>query len=40
MQVSTPSLLIDSPELKKYKSYREIIETLASFNYVSHIEEM
>ena len=40
MQVSTPSLSIDSPELKKHQSHREIIEALASLNYVSHMEEM
>ena len=33
-------LSIKSPELKKYKTHKEIIEALDSLEYVSHIEEM
>ena len=40
LSVYSISLSIVSPELKKYKSHREIIEALSSLDYVSHIEEM
>lgn len=33
-------LSIKSPELKKYKTHKEIIEALNSLEYVSHLEEM
>ena len=33
-------LSINSQELKKYKTHKEIIEALDSLEYVSHIEEM
>ena len=33
-------LSIKSPELKKYKTHKEIIEVLNSLEYVSHLEEM
>ncbi len=29
-----------SPELKKYKTHREIIDALSSIEYINHIEEM
>ena len=40
LSVYTISLTIVSPELKKYKTHAEIIEALATIEYVSHIEEM
>ena len=40
LSVYSISLSIESPELKKYKSHKEIIEALSSLNYVLHIEEM
>ncbi len=40
LSVYTISLTIVSPELKKYKNHKEIIEALQSLDYVLHIEEM
>ncbi|MCR5735788.1 MAG: MgtC/SapB family protein [Lachnospiraceae bacterium] len=40
LSVYTISLTIESEELKKNKTHREIIEALSSLEYVSHIEEM
>lgn len=31
---------IDSAELKKYKTHKEIIEALKTLDYIYHIEEM
>lgn len=38
--VYTISLTINSDQLKKYKTHREIIETLSSLDYISCIEEI
>lgn len=38
--VYTISLTISSEQLKKYKSHREIIETLSSLEYINYIEEI
>ena len=40
LSVYSISMTIESPELRKYKTHREIIEALSSLDYVSHIEEM
>lgn len=40
LSVYTVSLSIHSPELKQYKTHREIIEALGTLEYVYHIEEM
>ena len=40
LSVYTVSFTISSSELKKYKSHGEIIEALASLEYVSYIEEL
>ena len=40
LSVYTITLTIDSEELKKYKTHSEIIEAVASLDYISHIEEM
>ncbi len=40
ISVYSISLSISSPELKKYKTHREIIEALQSLDYICHIEEM
>ena len=40
LAVYTVSLSINSPELKKYKTHKEIIEALSTIEYVSHIEEI
>mgnify|MGYP003571332887 CR=1 FL=1 len=40
LSVYTISLTIVSPELKKFKTHKEIIEAIKSLDYVSHIEEM
>ncbi len=38
--VYSVSLTIVGPELKKYKTHREIIEALATLDYVYHVEEI
>ena len=40
LSVYTVSLSNHSPELKQYKTHREIIEALGTLEYVYHIEEM
>ncbi|MBQ9467401.1 MAG: MgtC/SapB family protein [Clostridia bacterium] len=40
LSVYTISLTVNSPELKKYKTHREIIEAIASIDYVYDIEEL
>lgn len=40
LSVYSVTITISSSELKKYKSHVEIIEALASLDYVNHIEEM
>ena len=40
LSVYTISLTVDSPELKKYKTHKEIIEAIASIDYVYDIEEL
>lgn len=40
LSVFSITLTIISPELKKYKTHKEIIEALKSLDYVYHIEEM
>jgi len=40
LSVYSISMTIESPELKKYKTHKEIIEALQSLDYVSYIEEM
>ncbi|MBP5383888.1 MAG: MgtC/SapB family protein [Lachnospiraceae bacterium] len=40
LSVYSISMTIESEELKKNKTHREIIEALSSLEYVSHIEEM
>lgn len=40
LSVYTVSLTINSPELKKYKTHREIIEAIGTLEYVYFIEEM
>ena len=40
LSVYTVSFTIKSSELKKYKKHSEIIEALATLEYVSYIEEM
>ncbi|MBQ7492086.1 MAG: MgtC/SapB family protein [Clostridia bacterium] len=40
LAVYTVAISIHSKELKQYKSHAEIIEALASLDYVYHIEEM
>ncbi|MBP5300865.1 MAG: MgtC/SapB family protein [Victivallales bacterium] len=40
LSVFTISLTVTSPELKKYKEHREIIEALRSLDYIAHIEEI
>lgn len=40
LSVYTVALSISSEELKKYKTHNEIIEALASIDYVYHIEEI
>lgn len=39
ISVYSVSISINSAELKKYKTHREIIEALRSLDYVTHIEE-
>ena len=39
-QAVTIYTTMDSEELKKYKTHSEIIEAVASLDYISHIEEM
>ncbi len=40
LSVYSVALTIVSPELKKYKTHKEIIDALNSLDYISHIEEM
>lgn len=40
LSVYTISLTVSSPELKKYKTHKEIIEAIASIDYVYDIEEL
>lgn len=40
LSVYSITMTIESAELKKNKTHREIIEALSSLEYVSHIEEM
>ena len=40
LSVYTIALAVTSPELKKYKEHREIIEALRSLEYIAHIEEL
>ena len=40
LSVYSVALTIASPELKKYKTHKEIIEALGSLDYIRHIEEM
>ena len=40
LSVYTISLTVQSPELKKYKTHKEIIEALSSIDYVYDIEEL
>ena len=40
LSVYMVALTVISPELKKYKTHKEIIEAINSLEYVKHIEEM
>lgn len=40
ISVYSVSISVASKELKKYKTHKEIIEALASLDYIYHIEEM
>ena len=40
LSVYSVALTVMSPELKKYKTHREIIAALGSIEYITHIEEM
>ena len=40
LSVYTISVSTVSEELKQYKTHKEIIEALSTFEYVSHIEEI
>ena len=40
LSVYSITISIDSKELKKYKTHKEIIEALRSLDYIYHIEEM
>ncbi|MBO4794453.1 MAG: MgtC/SapB family protein [Clostridia bacterium] len=40
LSVYTISLTVGSPELKKYKTHKEIIEAISSIDYVYDIEEL
>lgn len=40
LAVFSVSMTINSPELKKYKTHKEIIEALGTLEYVYYIEEM
>lgn len=40
LSVYTVSLTVESPELKKYKTHKEIIEALSSIEYIDFIEEI
>ena len=40
LSVYTISVTITGTELKKYKKHREIVEALATLDYVGHIEEL
>ena len=40
LSVYTITITINSAELKKYKTHKEIIEALSSLEYIYHIEEM
>ena len=40
LSVYTITVTICSPELKKYKTHREVVEALRSLEYIYHIEEL
>lgn len=40
LSVYTVMISVSSRELKKYKSHSEIIQALATLDYIYHIEEM
>lgn len=40
LSVYSVSITVNSSELKKYKSHKEIIEALSTLDYIMHIEEM
>ena len=40
LSVYTITLTVFSPELKKYKTHREIVEAIRSLDYIYHIEEL
>ena len=40
LAVYSVAVTINSPELKKYKTHKEIIEAISTLDYVYHIEEM
>ena len=40
LSVYSIAISIDSAELKKYKTHKEIIEALKTLDYIYHIEEM
>ena len=40
LSVYMVALTVVSPELKKYKTHKEIIKAISSLDYVKHIEEM
>ncbi len=40
LSVYTITVTICSPELKKYKTHREVVEALRSLDYIYHIEEL
>ena len=40
LSVYTVMISVSSQELKKYKTYAEIIQALSTLDYIYHIEEM
>ena len=40
LSVYTITFTINSSELKKYKTHREIVEAISSLDYIYYIEEM
>ncbi len=40
LSVYSIAISINSPELKKYKTHKEIIEALQTLDYISYVEEM
>jgi len=40
LSVYSVTFTIDSKELKKFKTHKEIIEALSTIDYIYHIEEM